>query len=676
MPSDDVILDLKQIAGFPLSGSAIQGDKVVLQRGGLGGPYVSIDPINLIGTALATPGDNMAIGGQLQVQSVEAGSLQVSNAAVGLLNAQKAFALNLTVTWGSFNTLTAANAAIASLTVSGDMQLGGTANLANAVVQNTLSVGGPATFGALTTQNLLVCNVGTFETGLIVNGNLAIAGTGTVNGYPIVTTGNVGGLAPIESPAFTGTPTAPTPATTDNSTAIATTAFVVAEVANVVAGYAPLASPAFSGIPTAPTQPLGTSTGAVATTAFVMAAVAASTAGVASFNGRTGIVDLELTDVTAVGGAPLVSPVFTGSPTAPTPATGNNSQLLATTAFVANTVSAIDAGVTTFNNRAGAVVLQTADITGAGGALASDAGVSSFNGRTGDIVLTANDVSAAGGVAANSPALTGVPTAPTATPASLSTNQLATTAFVQAAIAAGAAVSSFNTRTGAITLTTADVSGAGGLTGFVITTQSFTATGAATYTPPANLVYAVVEVIGGGASGGPVAGAANVYGGAGGGGSGAYARSTLSAAQIGASQPVTVGAGGTATPTAGANGATSSFGSLVSAGGGASGTAGPIGVPGQGSQTGVGQLVRAGGAGGPGWTGVGNGAAYGGFGGSVWGGYVAGSVATANTGVTPAAARANSGAGGSGAATNNFAQNNAGGNGAAGIVFVTEFSRS
>lgn len=38
--------------------------------------------------------------------------------------------------------------------------------------------------------------------------------------------------APLASPAFTGTPTAPTPTTGDSSTKIATTAFVNAEIAN------------------------------------------------------------------------------------------------------------------------------------------------------------------------------------------------------------------------------------------------------------------------------------------------------------------------------------------------------------------------------------------------------------------------------------------------------------
>ena len=44
------------------------------------------------------------------------------------------------------------------------------------------------------------------------------------------------GKAPIASPALTGTPTAPTPATADNSTRIATTAFVQAVVADLGGG--------------------------------------------------------------------------------------------------------------------------------------------------------------------------------------------------------------------------------------------------------------------------------------------------------------------------------------------------------------------------------------------------------------------------------------------------------
>ena len=76
-------------------------------------------------------------------------------------------------------------------------------------------------------------------------------------------------FAPLASPAFTGTPTAPTPAAGNNSTDIATTAFVD----NALTTYAPLASPAFTGTPTAPTPASTDNSTTLATTAFVKSAI-------------------------------------------------------------------------------------------------------------------------------------------------------------------------------------------------------------------------------------------------------------------------------------------------------------------------------------------------------------------------------------------------------------------
>jgi hypothetical protein len=101
--------------------------------------------------------------------------------------------------------------------------------------------------------------------------------------------------------------------------------------------FALLNSPTFTGTPAAPTATPGTNTGQLATTAFVAAAVSAGTAGVASFNGRTGTVTLQASDVTGVGGALLASPVFTGTPSGPTAANGTNTTQLATTQYVLST---------------------------------------------------------------------------------------------------------------------------------------------------------------------------------------------------------------------------------------------------------------------------------------------------------------------------------------------------
>lgn len=78
------------------------------------------------------------------------------------------------------------------------------------------------------------------------------------------------GLAPLASPAFTGEPTAPTPAAGDNSTSIATTQFIAETIT------AALNNTALIGTPTAPTPASGDDTTKIATTAFVAAAITAA----------------------------------------------------------------------------------------------------------------------------------------------------------------------------------------------------------------------------------------------------------------------------------------------------------------------------------------------------------------------------------------------------------------
>jgi len=155
----------------------------------------------------------------------------------------------------------------------------------------------------------------------------------------------VAAKASLDSPALTGTPSAPTQASADNSTKLATTAFVklaiaaligsapatldtlneiatalnndasaFATLAAQIAAKASLASPAFTGNPTAPTAATTDNATSIATTAFVKAAIAALA-------------------------APLASPVFTGTPAAPTAGAGTNTTQLATTAFVQSSIA-------------------------------------------------------------------------------------------------------------------------------------------------------------------------------------------------------------------------------------------------------------------------------------------------------------------------------------------------
>lgn len=76
------------------------------------------------------------------------------------------------------------------------------------------------------------------------------------------------------STTLTGTPKAPTPASNDNSTQIATTAFVRTAAATLI-DAALKASPSLAGTPTAPTPVAGNNSTQVATTAFVATAIAA-----------------------------------------------------------------------------------------------------------------------------------------------------------------------------------------------------------------------------------------------------------------------------------------------------------------------------------------------------------------------------------------------------------------
>jgi phage-related tail fiber protein len=159
------------------------------------------------------------------------------------------------------------------------------------------------------------------------------------------------GFAPINSPAFTGSPTAPTAAPGTNTQQIATTAFVTAVRAllNTAIGLkAPLASPVLTGTPTAPTAAAGNNSTQIATTAFIQTALAAlvdsSPDALNTLNELATALgndpNFATTITNALGlKAPLANPTFTGDPKAPTPATGDNDTSIATTAFVQSTMN-------------------------------------------------------------------------------------------------------------------------------------------------------------------------------------------------------------------------------------------------------------------------------------------------------------------------------------------------
>lgn len=105
----------------------------------------------------------------------------------------------------------------------------------------------------------------------------------------------------------------------------------------------------------------------------------------------------------------------------------------------------------------------------------------------------------------------------------------------------------------------------------IVAMQVFPANG--TYTPTSGMDYCWVRIIGGGgAGGGCSATSVGLYSMGGGGASGEYAEGLFSAAQIGASKAVTIGAGGVgALGATGGSGGTSSLGALITAMGGSGG---------------------------------------------------------------------------------------------------------
>lgn len=104
-------------------------------------------------------------------------------------------------------------------------------------------------------------------------------------------------------------------------------------------------------------------------------------------------------------------------------------------------------------------------------------------------------------------------------------------------------------------------------------------TGSGTYTPTTGMIYAIIDEAGaGGGTGGSAAGGNSSPSA----GAGGYLRALLTAAQIGVSQVITIGAAGTAgagaSNTTGGNGGTTTVGGLLTAAGG-------IGTSGTGSAT-------------------------------------------------------------------------------------------
>jgi hypothetical protein len=157
-------------------------------------------------------------------------------------------------------------------------------------------------------------------------------------------------------------------------------------------------------------------------------------------SGGTDLVRKSQVDALLAGKAPLASPGFSGSPTAPTPVAGTNSTQIATTAFVNQAIVGFGVGdmarSTYDTDNDGKVdAAEVADAAPWAGITGKPTSFtpSGHSHSIGQITGLQNALNGKSGL--TSPAFTGTPTAPTA-PTGTNTTQIATTGFVAAAIGA------------------------------------------------------------------------------------------------------------------------------------------------------------------------------------------------------------------------------------------------
>ena len=205
---------------------------------------------------------------------------------------------------------------------------------------------------------------------------------------------------------------------------------------------APLESPTFTGAPSLPTgtiavtQSANNNSTAIATTAYVDAQTTASVANKQNTLTNSAGLAGALSDETGTGLA-----VFANSPTLVTPNLGTPSTLVGTN--ITGTAAGLTAGTVTTNADLTGEVTSVGNTTTVTNAAVIGKLVTGFTSGSGTIVATDNilqaiqklDGNTALKAAINSPTLTGTPSAPTAT-AGTSTTQLATTEFVTTAVSA------------------------------------------------------------------------------------------------------------------------------------------------------------------------------------------------------------------------------------------------
>lgn len=211
-----------------------------------------------------------------------------------------------------------------------------------------------------------------------------------------------------------------------------------------------------------------------------------------------------------------------------------------------------------------------------------------------------------------------------------------------------------------------------------IVRQFFTASG--TYTPTPGMVAAIIEAVGGGGAGGGAGGGGAKCLSGGGGGGGGYSKSFVTAADIGASKAVTIGAAGIGGNfTTGGDGGITSVGTLCIASGGIGGAVNDgganFGPGGAGAAIGTGNLIFQGEYGESGMTAPSASFAIftGAAGAASFYGARSRQVSVSNATLANGFPGIQFGSGGGGGTVMASATTVAGGNGSSGIVIITEY---
>lgn len=208
---------------------------------GLGSSSATVSSVGVLGTAnqvavagaspITTSGTfTLSLPANTIVPGVNGGTL--AQAGSGLLSGTYTSGITATGTIGQTCSLTLFNngntGGTATVALTGTNAIaGGTALVITAAGSGNTSASTSATVGNGTATCTGPATVATVLTGFAVT----ITGTGTTNSTLPVGTHS---LAPLDSPTFTGTPAAPTPAAADNSTTVPTTAYVTTAVTNAV----------------------------------------------------------------------------------------------------------------------------------------------------------------------------------------------------------------------------------------------------------------------------------------------------------------------------------------------------------------------------------------------------------------------------------------------------------